>query len=125
MTDLADAAERNDNFRKVLWTGENLQLTLMCLRPGEDIGSETHCDTDQCLIIESGTGVVELGCGGNMSRCPVCAGSCVCIPAGTRHNLTNTGCTPLKLCSIYAPPEHERGAVQETKEANNCCRCRF
>lgn len=125
--DLVGAAQRNENFRKAIFTGENLQVTLMSLKPGEDIGLEMHDDTDQLLVVIDGTGTVQMGrCQNNMRSCCVTEGSGIFVPAGTWHNLTNTGCTPLKLYSVYAPPEHPRGTVQETKPCaeRRRCRCR-
>lgn len=119
VTDIEEAAKRNCNFRTALWTGEHLQVTLMCLRPGEEIGAETHSCTDQFIWVVSGNGeVVFETCGcrnASEQRCPVSSGSGIFIPAGTRHNIINTGCCPLKLVSVYAPPAHARGTVEETK----------
>ena len=127
VTDLAGATERNGNFRKVFWTVENLQVTLMSLNPGEDIGLERHEDTDQLLFVTSGDGIVQTGnCRNNLCQCRASAGTGIFVPAGTWHNLTNTGTTPLKLFSVYAPPEHPRGLVEETKPcaARRRCGCR-
>lgn len=127
VTDLAGAAERNGNYRKAIWTGDNLQVTLMSLNPCEDIGLEMHADTDQLLYVVSGEGTVQMGrCQNQLCPCRASAGTGIFVPAGTWHNLTNTGTTPLKLFSVYAPPEHPRGIVEETKPCavRRRCGCR-
>ncbi|NCA68060.1 MAG: cupin domain-containing protein, partial [Clostridia bacterium] len=111
------ATLQNNYFRTVLWTGKYLQVTLMSINPGEDIGIEMHSDLDQFLRIEQGQGVVTMGdrkdnC--NIRR-RVADNDAIIVPAGTWHNLINTGRTPLKLYSIYAPPEHPFGTVHPTK----------
>ena len=130
VANLDAAAKRNDNFRKAFWTGEHLQVTLMSLKPCEDIGAETHEHTDQLICVVCGTGTVTFGggCGGGClcgseRSCPISEGDCVFIPAGTRHNITNTGSCDLKLISVYAPPEHPANTVQETKPSSCGCRC--
>ncbi|MEL7608882.1 MAG: cupin domain-containing protein [Bacillota bacterium] len=109
--------EENCNFRRVLWTGEHLQLTLMCIGVGGDIGLEMHPDTDQFLRIEEGQGLVRMGnTRDNLDfRACVCGGSAILVPAGAWHNLTNTGCRPMKLYSIYAPPEHPYCTIHRTR----------
>ena len=90
--DLVGAAQRNENFRKAIFTGENLQVTLMSLKPGEDIGLEMHDDTDQLLVVVDGTGTVQMGrCQNNMRSCCVTEGSGIFVPAGTseRHGSGN------------------------------------
>lgn len=117
VTNIADATVRNNNYRTALWTGNHLQLTLMCIPPCGEIGLEVHPDTDQFLRLEQGQGVVMMGpCKDrlNFKRC-VAADDAICVPAGTWHNVINTGRGPLKLYSIYAPPHHPRGTVQRTK----------
>ena len=101
----------NDDFRRVLYTGHNLQLVLMTLRPGEEIGAEVHEDRDQFFRIEEGSGVVDIDGVEN----PVQDDFAVIVPAGARHNVRNTGDQPLRLYTIYAPPEHKDGVVQSTK----------
>lgn len=115
--DIEDAAERNNYFRTALWTGKHLQLTLMSINPGEDIGLEVHPDIDQFLRIEEGRGLVTMGASQNNLDFQRSVGEddVILVPAGTWHNLTNTGRTPLKLYSIYAPPEHPFGTVHVTK----------
>ncbi|WP_070000549.1 cupin domain-containing protein [Cellulosilyticum sp. I15G10I2] len=107
----------NDAFRTTLWTGEHLQLTLMSLLPGEDIGLEIHEDVDQFIRIEEGSGIVMMGDDKDMPsfQQAVSADYAFIIPAGTWHNLVNVGSTPLKLYSIYAPPQHPFGTIHETK----------
>ena len=103
----------NDDFRRVLFTGPNTQLVLMTLPPGEDIGLETHDGHDQFIRIESGVGVVVL----DGEKCDVLDGSSVVIPAGVEHNLTNTSDDePLRLYTLYSPPEHPDGTVHRTKK---------
>ena len=102
----------NSDFRRVLYTGGNLQLVLMTLPPGCDIGSEVHEDRDQFFRFEDGEGEVDID--DNTYR--VADGSGIIVPAGARHNVRNTGDEPLKLYTIYGPPEHKDGVVQATKE---------
>ncbi|MBM7582797.1 mannose-6-phosphate isomerase-like protein (cupin superfamily) [Caldicoprobacter guelmensis] len=118
VVNIQHATLQNDNFRLALWTGKYLQLTLMKINPGEDIGLEMHPDVDQFIRIEQGQGLVLMGDDRNNLnyRRRVCAGYAVLIPAGKWHNVINTGHIPLKLYSIYAPPEHPRGTVHKTKE---------
>jgi mannose-6-phosphate isomerase-like protein (cupin superfamily) len=101
----------NDNFRKVLYTGHHLQLVLMTLQPGEEIGEEVHDDRDQFFRFEGGEGVVKID--GNDNR--VSEDFAVIVPAGARHNVINTGDEPLRLYTIYGPPEHKDAVVQATK----------
>jgi mannose-6-phosphate isomerase-like protein (cupin superfamily) len=103
----------NDDFRRVLFTGPNTQLVLMTLQPGEDIGLETHDEHDQFLRVEAGRGLVSLdGEEGALED-----GSAVVIPAGTRHNVVNTSDDePLRLYTLYSPPEHPHGVVHRTKQ---------
>jgi len=101
----------NDDFRRVLYTGKKLQLVLMTLQPGEEIGSEVHEDRDQFFRIEEGEGVVDIDGDAN----PVCDDYAVIVPAGARHNVRNTGNQPLRLYTLYGPPEHLDGIVQATK----------
>lgn len=114
---LEEAVRQNPNYRRALWTGQYLQLTLMCIPVGGEIGLEVHPDTDQFLRIECGSGMVMMGPEGNRLcyQRPVCAGYGVFVPAGTWHNLVNTGSCPLKLYTVYAPPHHPHGTVQATK----------
>lgn len=108
---------QNMNYRTVLWTGEHLQVTLMCIPVGGDIGLEVHPDTDQFIRVEQGVGTARMGCAQDSLTFTTCisAGSAVFVPAGTWHNVINAGNRPLKVYSIYAPPHHPHGAVQRTK----------
>ena len=107
----------NPNYRTALWTGDHLQLTLMSIRPGEDIGLEIHPDTDQFLRLEQGQGVVMMGKErDNLDfKRRVGPDDAILVPAGTWHNLVNIGRVPIKLYSIYAPPHHPRGTIHRTK----------
>ena len=102
----------NEDFRRVLYTGHNLQLVLMTLQPGEEIGAEVHPDRDQFFRIEQGSGAVDID--GVENR--VEDDFAVIVPAGARHNVINTGKGPLRLYTIYGPPEHKDGVVHVTKE---------
>lgn len=115
--DIEEATEQNNTFRTALWTGEHLQLTLMSLNPREDIGLEMHPDDDQFIRIEEGRGIVQMGDSeDNLDFEEMVVDDFIFIvPAGKWHNLTNTGNKPLKLYSIYAPPNHPHGTVHETK----------
>ena len=118
VVNINEAAIENDYYRTTLWTGCHLQVTLMSLHVGEDIGLEIHPDVDQFLRIEQGQGVVLMG-DRKDNLCfqeKVCNDCAIMIPAGKWHNLINTGCVPLKLYSIYAPPQHPHGTVHQTKE---------
>ncbi len=108
----------NTNFRTALWTGNNLQITLMCIPVGGDIGLEIHPEVDQFIHIESGRALALMGqYSDNLSyRRRIANGCAVIVPAGTWHNIINTGNTPLKLYSIYAPPQHPFGTVHRTKQ---------
>lgn len=111
----------NENFRTALWTGDNLQVTLMSIPVGGEIGLENHRDTDQFLRIESGMGAVKMGCRRDTAdfKRQIGAGDAVFIPAGTWHNIVNTGSCPLKVYSVYAPPKHPKGTVHKTKSASD------
>jgi len=109
--DIEKLTKENENFRKVLYTGNNLQLVLMALRPGEDIGEEVHEDRDQFFRFETGAGEVRIDGVAN----PVRADSGVIVPAGARHNVVNTGTDPLRFYTIYGPPEHVEGTIHGTK----------
>jgi mannose-6-phosphate isomerase-like protein (cupin superfamily) len=101
----------NEDFRRVLYTGKNLQLVLMTLQPGDEIGEEVHEDRDQFFRIEEGSGVVDIDGAENRVEDDFA----VIVPAGARHNVRNTGSEPLRLYTIYGPPEHLDGIVQPTK----------
>ena len=102
----------NEDFRRVLYTGKNLQLVLMTLKPGEEIGEEVHEDRDQFFRVEEGQGVVYIDGAAN----PVEDDFAVIVPAGARHNVVNNGSAPLRLYTIYGPPEHKDKVVHKTKE---------
>lgn len=117
VVNIDEATKRNTNYRTALWTGNHLQLTLMSIPAGGDIGLEMHPNVDQFLRIEEGYGFVEMGSDRdklNYQR-NVDNSYAVFVPAGTWHNITNAGSTPLKLYSIYAPPNHPHGIVEATK----------
>lgn len=117
VVNIEEATVSNDTYRTTLWTGKNLQLTVMAIAPGDDIGLEVHEDHDQFLRIEEGTGKVQMGPAEDQLTFEQIAedDDAIFIPAGSWHNVTNTGDQPLKLYSIYAPPEHAHGTVHPTK----------
>lgn len=108
--DIERLAVENDNFRRVLYTAKHCQLVVMSLLPNEDIGEEVH-HLDQFLRVEEGVGEAVLD--GVPSK--IGAGFAVVVPAGVRHNLINTGSVPLKLYTVYAPPNHRDGVVHQTR----------
>jgi len=118
VVDIEKATLANGTFRTALWTGPHMQLTVMCIMPGDDVGLEVHPHVDQFLRIEQGRGVTTMGLTeDNLAFVqPVFVDSAVFVPAGTWHNIVNTGQEPMKLYSIYAPPNHAVGTVHETKE---------
>ncbi len=101
----------NEDFRRVLYTGHNLQLVLMTLQPGDEIGEEVHEEIDQFFRIEEGTGIIDID--GVEHR--VEDDFAVIVPAGSRHNVRNIGTMPLRLYTIYGPPEHKDAVIQATK----------
>lgn len=118
VADINKATLYNGTFRTALWTGSHLQLTLMSIPAGGEIGFEVHPDTDQFLRVETGRGMVKMGAERDYIyfQQPVFDDYAIIIPAGTWHNVINTGDGPLKLYSIYAPPHHPWGTVHQTKE---------
>ncbi|WP_246880086.1 cupin domain-containing protein [Bacillus suaedae] len=118
VVDIEKATQENTFFRTALWTGTQLQVTLMSIDVGEDIGLEQHPNLDQFIRIEEGQGLVQMGDQKDQLNFQkrAFADDAILIPAGKWHNLTNTGNNLLKLYSIYAPPEHPYGTVHETKE---------
>ncbi|TSB45905.1 cupin domain-containing protein [Alkalicoccobacillus porphyridii] len=117
---IAQASKNNNTYRTAIWTGEHLQVTLMSINIGDDIGLEIHPDTDQFLRIEQGQGLLQMGEDPNNPndltyQANVFEDSAIMVPAGTWHNIINTGPLPLKIYSIYAPPHHPYGTVQQTK----------
>jgi len=117
VVNIEQAAERNLYFRTALWTGRHLQVTLMSLGVGEDIGLEVHPNVDQFIRIEQGRGLVRMGPSKDRVELErtVSDDDAIMIPAGTWHNVINIGHVPLKLYSIYAPPEHPFGTIHRTK----------
>ncbi|MGK0464865.1 MAG: mannose-6-phosphate isomerase-like protein (cupin superfamily) [Clostridium sp.] len=115
---IEEATNQNNTYRTALWTGGNLQVTLMSIRVGDDIGLEVHPMGDQFIRIEEGRGLVQMGdTKDNLDfQKKVYDDYAIMIPAGKWHNIINTGDKPLKLYAIYAPPEHPYGTVHETKE---------
>ena len=109
--DIEKLTEENTHFRRVLYTGQNMQLVLMSLKPGEEIGEEVHDDRDQFFRIEMGKGEVLI----DGKRHSVEADDAIIVPAGARHNVVNKGSEPLRLYTLYAPPEHKDGTVHVTK----------
>jgi mannose-6-phosphate isomerase-like protein (cupin superfamily) len=103
--------EENMDFRQVLYTGKNLQLVLMSLLPGEEIGTEIHDDRDQFFRIETGQGEIWIDGVANKVK----ADDGIIVPAGAEHNVINNGSTPFKLYTIYGPPEHTMGTIHRTK----------
>ncbi len=101
----------NEKFRKVLYTGQYMQLVLMTLKPGEEIGAEVHEDHDQFFRVEEGSGEVIID---GQSRA-IKDDDAIIVPAGARHNVVNNGDQPLKLYTIYGPPEHRDGVIHATK----------
>ena len=102
----------NEDFRRVLYTGKNLQLVLMTLKAGEEIGEEVHEDRDQFFRVEEGEGTVYIDGAPNKVRDDFA----VIVPAGARHNVVNDGSAPLRLYTLYGPPEHKDKVVHKTKE---------
>ncbi|KGK88361.1 cupin [Desulfosporosinus sp. HMP52] len=115
---IKETSLQNNTFRTALWTGSYLQLTLMSINVGDSIGLEMHPDVDQFIRLEQGQGLVIMGDSRDRLNYQQRVGdNCVIlIPAGKWHNLINTGCVPLKLYSIYAPPQHPHGTVHKTKD---------
>lgn len=109
--DIEKLTEFNADFRRVVYTGHHLQLVLMSLEPGEEIGEEVHKDRDQFFRVEEGQGEVVID--GHTTK--IESAFAIVVPAGARHNIVSTGNGPLKLYTLYGPPEHEDGTVHVTK----------
>ena len=109
--DIEKLTEENADFRRVLYTGKNLQLVLMSLKAGEEIGEEVHEDGDQFFRVEAGKGEVLI----DGVRTPIEDDDAIVVPAGARHNVKNTGKEPLRFYTVYGPPEHKDGTVHVTK----------
>jgi mannose-6-phosphate isomerase-like protein (cupin superfamily) len=109
--DIDELTKNNSDFRRVLYTGGQMQLVLMALKPGEEIGEEVHEDRDQFFRIEKGKGEVSI----DRKVTKIKADMAVVVPAGARHNIKNTGKKSLRLYTLYAPPEHVDGTVHATR----------
>ena len=110
--DIVELARGNDAFRREVVTGEHSQVVVMTVPTGGEIGEEVHEGVDQLLIFVEGEGEAVL----DGARSPVAPNRLVFVRAGTRHNFVNTGAGPLRLVTVYAPPEHPPGTVHQTKE---------
>ncbi len=117
VVDIEDATVENETFRTALWTGEFLQMTVMSIPVGGDIGFEVHHDTDQFLRLEQGRGLVQMGPTKDefTFEQEVEDDWAVLVPTGVWHNITNIGDVPMKVYSIYAPPHHAHGTVHQTQ----------
>jgi mannose-6-phosphate isomerase-like protein (cupin superfamily) len=109
--DIENLAVKNDEFRRVLYTAKHCQLVVMALKPGDEIGAEIHT-LDQFFRVEEGRGEAVL----DGVRTPIQAGFAIVVPAGANHNIINTGSVPLKLYTLYSPPNHRDGVVHHTRE---------
>ena len=115
---IEDLTVKNDEFRRVIYTAKNCQLVVMALKPKEEIGAEVHKKVDQFFRVEEGSGEAVL----DSVRTAIRAGFAIVVPAGMNHNIINTGSVPLKLYTIYSPPNHRDGVVHPTRadaEADN------
>ena len=108
--DIEGIAVNNDEFRRVLYTARNCQLVVMALKPKEEIGAEVHT-LDQFFRVEEGAGEAVL----DGVRTPIRAGFAVVVPTGAKHNIVNTGTAPMKLYTLYAPPNHRDGVVHHSR----------
>jgi mannose-6-phosphate isomerase-like protein (cupin superfamily) len=111
VADIEEITEENTDFRRVLYTGNHLQLVLMSLLPGEEIGDEVHATHDQFFRVEEGTGEAVL----DEQRTAVRPGFAILVPAGARHNIVNTGTEPLRIYTVYTPPNHLDGRLHPAK----------
>ena len=110
--DIGELAGENSAFRRVLYTGKHLQLVIMSIEPGGEIGEEVHHDHDQFFRIEDGHGEMWI----DGQRTPVHEGDAILVPARAWHNLVNTGKKPLRFCTLYGPPEHKDGVMHRTRD---------
>jgi mannose-6-phosphate isomerase-like protein (cupin superfamily) len=108
---VVSAAQSNEDFRRVLFTGQQSQLVVMTIPPGGEVGDERHDHVEQTLFCLSGNGTAIL----DGARSPFASGDAVVVTPGTRHNFLNTGTEPLRIYTIYAPPNHIDGRVHRTK----------
>ena len=117
VTNIEDDTLANGNYRTTRWTGSNIQMTLMSIEPGHDIGLEVHDDGDQFLRVEAGTARVQMGPSKDDLSFDREVGDdwVILVPAGTWHNITNIGDEPLKVYAIYGPPEHPHGTIHASK----------
>jgi mannose-6-phosphate isomerase-like protein (cupin superfamily) len=117
VTNIEDDTLANGRYRTTRWTGSHIQMTLMCIEPGHDIGLEVHSDGDQFLRVEAGRARVQMGPTEDDLSFDREVGDdwVILVPAGTWHNVTNIGDEPLKVYAIYGPPEHPHGTVHATK----------
>ncbi|MET0656538.1 MAG: cupin domain-containing protein [Steroidobacteraceae bacterium] len=115
--DLEQATRDNENYRTVVWSGRYLQVTLMSIPVGSDIGLEAHPQTDQFLRLDAGRGRVQMGPARDKLSFEqeVSDGWCVLVPAGMWHNITNTGDEPMQVYAIYAPAHHKPGKIHQTQ----------
>jgi mannose-6-phosphate isomerase-like protein (cupin superfamily) len=111
VADIEELTEDNGDFRRVLYTGKNLQLVLMAIEPGGEIGEEVHDDGDQFFRVEKGKGEVVI----DGQRSKIKGDHAIIVPAGARHNIVNTGDEPLRLYTLYGPPAHRDGTVHVTR----------
>lgn len=118
VTNIEEQTLDNTNFRTTLWTGNHIQLTLMTIPPGGEVGLEVHPETDQFLRVESGLGRTQMGDSEDNLDFDVEVGDdeVILVPAGKWHNVTNIGDDLLKIYSIYGPPDHEHGTVHPSKK---------
>ena len=116
--DLEQATLENGNYRTVVWSGRYLQITLMSIPVGGDIGLESHPDTDQFLRLDAGRGRVQMGPAKDQLTFDreVSDGWCILVPAGTWHNVTNIGDEPMQIYAIYAPAHHKPGKIHKSFE---------
>jgi len=112
IADIEDKTLKNSYFREVLFTTQRSQLVVMALKPNEEIGAEVHPEHDQFIRIESGTGKAVL----EEEAHAIKDGSAIVVPAGTKHNIINSGGTVMHLYTIYTPPEHRDKTIHKTKE---------
>lgn len=114
--DIEAATRNNANYRSVAWSGRHLQVTLMSIPVGHDIGLEMHADTDQFLRLDAGSGRVQMGASKDelTFEQEVSDGWCILVPAGTWHNVTNIGSEPMQVYAVYAPTHHKPGKIHKT-----------
>lgn len=116
VVDIENLTEENELFRVAKWTGKYMQMTVMCIQPNEEIGLEKHDDRDQFMQIEAGCGKAQMGTSKDeLNEWEIGDDWAVFVPAGTWHNIINTGEDPLKLYSIYSPAEHPKATIHKTK----------